>query len=226
MPFCVINGSPRGKSGNTQILLEKVLAGYADASQKEAQWFHLNTEKGRAVAAEAFSGADLVLLGFPLYTDAMPGIVKAFIESLASFVGQEGNPKMAFLVQSGFPEAHHSRFVERYLEKLARRLNAAYAGTIIKGGCEGVRLMPEKMNRKLFDRLHEMGADLASQGRFDTGKLKQLARPERYPRILAPVFKLLLKLPIAQSYWNSQLKQNGAYEERFAKPFIDKISVF
>jgi len=219
MRYCVINGSPRGKSGNTQILLEKVLEGIASVAKEDFKWHHLNTKNGRTAAVEAFSGADLILLGFPLYTDAMPGLVKAFIESLAPFVEREGNPKLAFLVQSGFPEAHHSRFVERYLKKLAQRLNAPYAGTIIKGGCEGVRMMPEKMNQKLFDRLFEMGEDLARQGRFEPDKLNKLAQPERYPRILAPLFKLLLKLPITQSYWTNQLKRNGAYEDRFARPF-------
>jgi NAD(P)H-dependent FMN reductase len=221
MPFCVINGSPRGKSGNTQILFEKVLEGVASASNEAVARHYLNTEKGRSAAAEAFSRADLVMLGFPLYTDAMPGIVKAFIESLAPLVGREGNPKMAYLVQSGFPEAHHSRFVENYLEKLTHRLDAPYAGTIVKGGCEGVRMMPEKMNRKLFEGLHEMGVDLALTGKFNEEKLKKLARPERYPRVLAPLLKLMLKLPMAQFYWNSQLKQNDAFEDRFAKPFLD-----
>ncbi len=221
MPFCIINGSPRAKSGNTQILLEKVLEGFASASNEDASWHYLNTEKGRSAAAEAFSSADLVLLGFPLYTDAMPGIVKAFIDSLAPFVGREGNPKLAFLVQSGFPEAHHSRFVESYLEKLARRLDEPYAGTIVKGGCEGVRMMPEKMNRRLFEGLHDMGADLASQGQFDPEKLKKLAQPERYLRILAPLIKLMLSLPITQFYWNSQLKENDAFEDRFARPFTE-----
>jgi hypothetical protein len=33
--------------------------------------------------------------------------------------------------------------------------------------------------------------------------------------------KLLLRLPIAQSYWNNQLKKNGVYDQRFARPFDD-----
>jgi hypothetical protein len=129
---------------------------------------------------------------------------------------------MAFLVQSGFPEAHHSRFVERYLEKLARRLGAGYAGTIVKGGCEPVRLMPDSMNKKLFEGLRGLGRDLAEKGAFDPEKLRALAKPERYPRILAPVFKLLLSIPIAQGYWNSQLKKNEAYDQRFARPFEEE----
>lgn len=182
---------------------------------------HLNSRQQRAAAHESFPGADLVLLGFPLYTDAMPGLAKEFIESLALYCTREANPRMAFLVQSGFPESCHSRPVERYLEKLAQRLNAPYGGTIVKGGCEGVRMMPEQMNRKLFTGLEELGADLARTGNLDPEKLRKLAKPERYPQASAPLIKLVLKLPVMQSYWNSQLKKNGAWEQRFARPFVE-----
>lgn len=220
MRLTIFNGSPRGKRGNTEILLNKVLEGFGGVQETEVTWVHLNSRQQRDTAAAAFGQADLVLLGFPLYTDAMPGLVKAFIESLAPFVGREGNPRMAFLVQSGFPEAHHSRFVERYLEKLSRRLGSPYAGTIVKGGCEGVRMKPEQMNRKLFNGLIELGTDLAREGQFNPEKLARLAKPERYPAIAAPLVWLLLRLPVAQIYWNSQLKKNGVYDQRFARPFL------
>ena len=49
---------------------------------------------------DAFEKAECVLLGFPLYTDAMPGIVKAFIDRLEPFIGRKHNPPIGFLVQS------------------------------------------------------------------------------------------------------------------------------
>ena len=220
MRYCVINGSPRGKSGNTEILLRMVMDGIESTDNAvEITECHLNTEKERQFSREAFGKAEVVLLGFPLYTDAMPGLVKEFIESLQPDVGRDNNPKMAFLVQSGFPEAYHSRFVERYLEKLARRLNAPYAGTIVKGGCEGVRLMPEEMNRKLFEGLRELGTDLAREGVFNPERLTRLAKPEQFPRFLTPLFWLILKIPATQIYWNGLLKNNNAYQDRFARPF-------
>jgi NAD(P)H-dependent FMN reductase len=220
MRYCVFNGSPRGKSGNTDILLKKVVEGIECTGSPEIVWFHLNDARVREAAPKIFRTADVAVLGFPLYTDAMPGLTKAFIEGLAPFEGHEGNPRMAFLVQSGFPEAHHSRFVERYLEKLAQRLNAPYAGTVIKGGCEGARIRPEGMNQELFERLRRLGTDLAQSGMFTQERLQQLVKPERYPRILAPLFRLVLRLPVTQSYWINQLKRNGAYEVRDAQPFV------
>ena len=84
---------------------------------------HLALPGGIERALAGFGAADAVLLGMPLYTDAMPGLVMAFIEALAPRVGAV-NPPLGFLVQSGFPEALHSRPLERYLEKLARRLGS------------------------------------------------------------------------------------------------------
>jgi len=221
MKLSVFNGSPRGKKSNTRILLEKVIEGFSTITNTETRVIYLNNLAERKNAHQAFADSDLTILGFPLYTDSMPGLVKEFIESLAPYVNRSNNPKIAFLVQSGFPESLHSRFVEKYLEKLAGRLNTPYAGTIVKGGCEPIQLMSEKSNQKLFNGLHEMGADLAQKGAFDPVKLKNLSKPERYPRILAPVFKLALLLPISQYYWNYQLKENGAYKARFSRPFKD-----
>jgi len=221
MQLTVYNGSPRGKAGNTEIMLNKVVEGIQSITEVDLTWINLSNRRERAVAHENFPNADLILFGFPLYTDAMPGLTKEFIESLAPYCAREANPRMAFLVQSGFPEACQSRPVERYLEKLVRRLNAPYAGTIVKGGCEGVRMMPEQMNRKLFAGLKACGVELAQTGSLDPEKLRKLAKPERYPKIVAPLFRLILKLPMMQSYWNNQLKKNGAFENSFARPFME-----
>jgi len=51
------------------------------------------------------------------------------------------------------------------------------------------------------------------------GATGQLAQPECYPVYLAPVFRVFVRLPVATSYWDSQLKENGVYEQRFARPF-------
>jgi hypothetical protein len=222
MQYCVVNGSPRGKRGNTEILLRKVAEGIDAAGTATVNWYYLNDVKTRETAHEVFTTSSVVLLGFPLYTDSMPGLVKSFIESWEPYVGRKGNPRLAFLVQSGFPEAHHSRFVERYLEKLARRMNAPYAGTIVKGGCEGLRYQPEGSNGELFADLYALGADLAQTGAFDSNRLRVLMKPEKYPRFLAPLFWLVLRLPFTQAYWDQQLKKNGVYAERFARPFKDQ----
>ena len=213
----VFNGSPRGRTGNTQILLDEFLKGFEAGDTRSHEMHHLN-RNGRAQRfQQAFAQAKHVLLGFPLYTDAMPGIVKAFVETLEPFCDRERNPSIGFLVQSGFPEAAHSRYVERYLEKLAHRLGCPYTGTIVKGNAEGVRWASPRQNRKLFETLHQIGESYGSTDQFEPALVEQLARPERFPRITVPLIKPLLRF--ANMGWDKQLKENGAYERRFAQPY-------
>jgi hypothetical protein len=134
-------------------------------------------------------------------------------------VGRPNNPPLGFLVQSGFPEGLHSRYIERYLEKLAARLGSPYLGTVVKGNGEATRVMPPEMNRSLFANLQALGAGLAAGKPFDPVTLAAIAKPERFPAILGPVFRVFLRLPIAHGYFDGMLKQNGVYEQRFARPF-------
>ena len=212
----LFNGSPRGRKGNTPIFLREIAQGFGGPHEMH----HLVRLTETAQMVQAFARAECVLFGFPLYTDAMPGIVKHFIEALQPLVGRAGNPPMGFVVQSGFPEGLHSRYVERYLEKLAARLGSPYLGAVVKGSGEGVRVMPEAANRNLFDNLQAVGASLASQGCFDASALRQIAAPERYSPLLGPVFQVFLRLPMAHAYFDDMLKKNGAYEDRFARPFV------
>jgi len=213
----LFNGSPRGRRGNTPIFLNEFAKGFDGPSEL----FHLIQVKQTVRFVQAFAEAECAWLGFPLYTDAMPGVVKHFIESLEPLVGRKDNPPLGFLVQSGFPEGLHSRYLERYLEKLAARLGSPYLGTIVKGNGEGVRLMPAEATRNLFMDLQTLGAGLSRGGRLDPAVLARLAAPERFPAYMDSFFRVFLRLPSAHAYFDEMLKSNGAYAQRFAQPFVD-----
>lgn len=215
----LFNGSPRGNKGNTPIMLTQFAKGFASVPGKSYEIHNLNRLNDHAQYVQTLAEAECVWLGFPLYTDAMPGMVKKFIEALAPLQGRKNNPPMGFLVQSGFPESLHSRHIERYLQKLASRLEVPYLGTIVKGGGEGIRMMPDNANAELFEALQGLGRGTANTGQLDPELLSAVAGRERYPAILAPVFKIFVRLPISRWYWDSQLKANGVYEQRFAAPY-------
>jgi multimeric flavodoxin WrbA len=215
----LFNGSPRGRKGNTPILLSQFARGFTSLPGRSAESYQVNRLKQMERVIEAFANAECAWVGFPLYTDSMPGLVKEFFEALQPLRGRPNNPPVGFLVQSGFPEAAHSRHVERYLEKLAGRLGSPYLGTIVKGGGEGVRMMPDNMNRKLFDGLQGLGRGFAEDGQLDPHLLRQIAGVERYPFYMVPLFSLLVRLPLLNFAWDSQLKANQAYDRRFARPY-------
>jgi hypothetical protein len=215
----LLNGSPRGPRGNSMKMLVRVAEGWQLAGGDSPEVFHLARSADFARAVAEFGKADVVLLGMPLYTDSVPGLVKAYIEALAPYVGRPDNPRFGFLVQSGFSEALHSRPVERYFHKLARRLGSAYAGTIVRGGGESLQAMPDQANRRLWERLQGLGRSLAAEGYFDPELLSAVARTERLSGVRAALMKVALKLPVTQFYWNGQLKKNNAWKRRFATPY-------
>ena len=212
----LFNGSPRGPRGNSPIFLEQLAKGFGG----ESEMFNLVNVKSTEAHLKAFREAKCVILAFPLYTDSMPGIVKHFVDALEPYVGRSDNPPIGFIVQSGFPEGLHSRFIERYLEQLANKLGSPYLGTIVKGNGEGVRVMPDEMNRSLFESLQSIGKGLAAGKPFSAAPLSSIAKPERFPAILWPVFKIFIHLPVAHGYFDRMLRENNAYDLRNRQPFL------
>jgi len=219
MRLLVLNGSPRGTESNTDVLLASFLSGFHEREGHAHELFHLVARAERPRALAVFGAADAVLLAFPLYVDAMPAPVSEFVELLAPLCGRDGNPRLLFLVQSGFPESCHSRPVERWARKLALRLGSPYVGTIVKGGVEGIKLMPPWMTRKLRERVRGLGRGFGATGRLDEELLRELARPERFGPLGRLAFAALSRVGLLNFNWNLELKKNGALAERDLRPY-------
>ena len=217
MRLTVINGSPRRGRSNTEFLFKLFLEGFESVEGNSSENHYINSKDWPEKGVEVFSSAECVLLGFPLYVDAMPSIVMAFIESLKPLCGRRGNPDIMFHVQCGFPEAFHLRPVERYLARLAGRLGCRHIDTLIKGGGEGFRQMPEKYTRTLYDNYRALGRCFGESGELDRELLKKVTGPER----LSFVGRLMIRAvfaPMLARHWNTVLKKNGVYEQRSARP--------
>ena len=215
----LLNASPRGKTSNSLRMLTQIAEGWKAAGGAEPTVLHLARRADFQHAVAEFGSADTVLLGTPLYTDSMPGLVLEFIEALEPRVGRDDNPRLAFLVQSGLSEATHSRGLERYFAKLSVRFGSTYAGTIVRGGSEALQQMPDQMLKGLFSKLQTLGGQLWADGRFAEDTLSQVAGMERYSPVGAAVATVVTKVPLTQFYWNGMLKKNGAWEKRFDAPY-------
>ena len=220
MKLTVFNGSPRGKRSNTTILLEHFLKGFMETEGNSYKLKYIVNNKNEKKLIEIFKDANNIILAFPLYTDCMPGIVKSFIDSLKPLCKNKDNSSIGFIVQSGFPETYHSRFVERYLEKLAKRLKCQYIGCILKGGIEGTRMMPPFMTKKIFNSFYELGKAYGKSGKFDQTLLDRLAKPEHLSALMRLFYNFGRLFGMVNVYWDKQLKDNDAFEKRFDKPYI------
>ncbi len=217
-----LNGSPRGKGSNSRLLIEYFNTGYEQVQKEKVSEHYLkgmSTEEQRRI----FSESDSLIVVFPLYTDAMPGSVKVFFENLAQLAGSNPNLRLGFILHSGFPEGHHSVYLAQYLEKLTRRLGCHYLGTVIKGGTEGIQIMPDWFKKKLMSRFNELGKHFAYTGGFDKKIMNELRNPYQMSVSQLAFFKFMKFIKVGDFYWNSQLKKNGAYENRWARPYSSSL---
>jgi hypothetical protein len=200
---------------NTAILMDNFLAGFEKESGNSHETLYLVCDADRARAKSLFRESDMVLLAFPLYNDAMPSIVKEFIESLAPYQGKEGNPTLLFLVQCGFLGGSNTTPIAAYLKKLADRLGCLCAGVIRKDGVEGIQGKPRLLNRRLFTAMYKLGYELGSTGHIEERGLQLLAQPENYSQLTLKIFNKLAEYV----YWKPLYKRNGTYVRRFDRPY-------
>ncbi len=217
MRLTVFNGSPRGEDSNTKVILDHFLNGFMKTKGNRYELSYLVRTNERDDFVKSFQEAEHVLLAFPLYVGAMPAIVKTFIETLVPLVGRDGNPDIGFIVQSGFPEAIHSRYVERYVEKLARRLGCHYLGTVVRGGGEAIRAMPAWFNKKLLDSFYKLGEAFGEKREFDERIVLDIAKPERFSKAKFWYFRIVVQ----KFYWDRMLRKNNAFRQRFARPYVE-----
>jgi hypothetical protein len=198
--------------------MDHFLEGYAQVSDIPVPVHYIADRDQRDIQIKTFQEAEIVLFIFPLYTDCMPGVVKEFLEDVFA-LKNSARKKIGFLVQSGFPEALHSTFVERYLKKFSSRMNYEYLGTVIRGGVEGIQIKPFWMKRNLFRQFKNLGKSFAEKHSFSPLIKRKLRTPYRLSPLRKLLFRLMSKTGLINFYWDTHLKQNGAYKKRFDKPF-------
>jgi len=215
MRYLLCNGSPKGSTGNTARILDALAEGISSAPGQHIIRANLNRVQEHESVVSTLLESEVIIIAFPLYTDAMPGITMAFIEALRPHIDRFETHTFCFIVQSGFPERIHCEPVEKYLVRLTEILGAKYGGTLILGG--GMM-----MNPKRFQIVNHIGARLSDTHIFDETCIKKATPLIRFPVVSRGIISLATKLPIAQSFWDSQLRANGAYERRFDHPYESK----
>lgn len=217
MRLTFINGSPRGTKSNTGRLMDHFIKGFleTEGNNCEIEYLTRNRHSLNALAGKV-AAAETVIIGFPLYIDAMPGGVKEFFETLMPYMGKVNNLALGFVMQCGFPETSHLRYVERYCEKFSRRMNCRYLGSILKGGCEGLDIQPTFLTDKYYQGFYQLGAEFGKTGQLDGIILGKLARPEH---LKAEHLTQIIPF-INQVLWDAQLKGNGVLDKSFNKPLM------
>ena len=210
MKTLIINGSPNGKKGNTEIFCRRFIQGM----QHQPEICYV-VEEDPATLARYMNNFDNWLFFFPLYVNAMPGILKRLFEHL----DPNEEKRVGYIIQYGFEEAFQSDWLCSILKNFNRRMGFQNLGIIVAGGMAGLRYMPEAMNKKTFARLERAGQLYEQNGMLDEETSQYFGQLYRYSEKQLKRLGWQKKLGLTDIFWNRMLKKNKAYQNRFDKPF-------
>ena len=218
MNLLVCNASPRGKKSNSTYLMNSLLEGFREGGGAEVDTVYLRSESALQENLRKVAEAKAVLFVFPLYADSMTSILLRFLQEARRSGLDFSGTRVFFLIHSGFPEAVHSRSVEKILEAMSQRLGMTSGGVLVKGGSEGMQIQPAFFTAKSRKILRSLGFHMAKTGELDPDLKRKLAGRE----FLSGWIRLLLRFFFRNRhpYWDMMLKKNGAYERRFARPAL------
>ncbi len=216
MNTIILNGSPKvnTKESNSRIFADE----FVKSMKNPCEIKRIAKENPKELA-EYVKAFDTIILIMPLYIHAMPGIVMKFIEELKP-ADSEGK-YIGFIIQAGFMETSQARFVEHYLNDLAKQLNYNYLGTVSKGEAAAVYMYP-KMFKKVLKLISELGAAYEENHAFDKKIVTKLGIPYELSKSTLFILRIVVKLGLADIGWHSELKKNNAFDKRLDKPFLNK----
>ena len=82
-----------------------------------------------------------------------------------------------------------------------------------------MRLQPKRY-KQVFETFFELGKIYGETGKFDEALVQKMAQPERLSLAMRLMIRLITKIA-GNPLWDNQLKEYGAYENRFAQPYTD-----
>jgi hypothetical protein len=210
----ILNGSPKGKNGNSEIFIQKFLNGMKVPCEVR----YISKENPKTLS-EYVKDFDNIIIVLPLYIHGMPGVTMRFIEFLEPAVACESK-SIGFILQGGFPESAQFKYAENYFKSLSGELNMKYLGTIIKGNSAGVYMMPGFMNRKLFKSLRQLGEAYDKYNILDRAIIENLKKPYELTGFTLKKMNFAARVGLNKVIWNKFLKQNDALDKTFDKPFV------
>jgi hypothetical protein len=177
----------------------------------------LRTETRTVELLQAVDAADLFVLAFPLYVDALPYLATAALERIAAHRLTQPSPTpAAFLAiaNCGFPEAHHNDTALAVCEQFAAAAGFCWAGGLAlgAGGAINGRSLAQAggLVRHVVRALDLAAAALAAG---------QPAPPEAVALLARPMMPLRAYTFVGDLGWRMQARRHGAYRRLRARPF-------
>ena len=215
MKLTVINGSPRGRKSNSKRLVEWITSNLPDTVTVNPVYAS-DINKHDEYIKEIID-SDYYLFVFPLYTDAMPGLAKAFMEKMYDRREAFLDKPISFIIHSGFPESSQSITVEKYTRLFAKLVGMKYISSVRMGNSEALQVAPDQFFGDKVDAFKKLAANIINIEPFDENSIRTIQKMREMNKLV----KFLIKhTNINNFYWNRTLKKNGVYRNRFDRPYL------
>jgi len=219
-------GSPKTRKSTSNSL-----GGYlfeqlnAQSIQTETIYLHtvLRSPAKMQALLNAIDAADLVLLAFPLYVDALPAPVMEALERIAKHrhVQQQTRQQLfSVIANCGFPEAHQCDTALSICKIFAYQANFEWAGALALGGGEGIvsgTPLAELDGRAIPIRKSlELAAEALALGQVIPVEAQDILAKPVVPNW---VYRLMSTLG-----WKQRAKRYGAQKSLRRKPYANQLT--
>ena len=217
-------GSPKTRKSTSNSL-----GGYlfeqlrARSIQTETIYLHtvLRSPTKMQALLEAVEAADLVMLAFPIYVDALPApVIEALERIVAHRQGRDPSRRQSFtaIANCGFPEAYQTATGLAICENFARQAGYEWAGALALGGGEminGASLVEGGGKTIAMRKSLELAAEALAQG----GAIPQAAQDG----LAKPIIPHWLYWLTGWLRWNRWAKRYSALKLLKRQPYLAKL---
>lgn len=192
MHTIIVNGSPRGTNGNSQIIINKFLEGYTlDGNTNEL--FCITAKDKWDEISIAISKAENIIVVFPLYAELLPGSLLEFFEYLSNTKLSKNN-KMSFILHSGNLIAGVRGCCKQYLAELTKSLGCDFGGVLVRGNSFFYFNISKEKANELVEPYAEMGKYYSKYQCFFGNEVNAFAGPTKIEKPESRVINRICKI--------------------------------
>lgn len=214
MRTIILNGSPKGNVNTSGSYF--LAQAFVSKMEQPCEIRSIAKEDSKSLL-QYIEQFEHVIIITPNYIHAVPGIVMKFLEMLPP--AKNTQRSFGLIIQAGYPETAESEIVCRYFEQLMYRLNYNCLGTVAKGECAGIPIMPN-MFKKLAKRFAAFGKDYEQTRGFSEEYIKEFAKPYTLSKSTICFLTFWDKVGISKIGWHKIQKDHGCYANRLDRPFL------
>ncbi|WP_019910911.1 hypothetical protein [Paenibacillus sp. HW567] len=201
MKIALINGSPKGGPSNSGLLLEKLKPFITESNELTS--YRVNVQQLKPEQYRELNEADVMVLAFPLYFDAIPShLLRMMVELENHRQNEPGNPNLIVyaLINNGFYEGHQCTIAADIVSNWCSRCGFRFGMAVGNGAGEMLDIkvpLGKGPLKNLGTAMTQLSTAILTQS-----SAKSLFIQPNFPRIL-------WRLSATYFFWHRQAKQNG-----------------